>query len=334
MKVNQIMYRINFLLALLVVSIASSALFVESAQGQSNRRQRNNADIRGGNSTRNEVRDHRKNPGNIAPPIARPPSRGPSAGYAGPFNGATRIEVLESGPTAIVGGNWKNVGDLNLPGTLDTAWLVIRGMVKNELTFFFEKGPRDHRDRETLESIAGRNLYDLSITMSDGGNATTLLTVPGNGNSVTLQYRVPGNKLKFRAEVDNFFDPTITIETTMTISLTLQPSGDPQQPLKVANASIEFSDTKASVDGNVIHNLVKNFVEFVKGTDFERKIAQTVNGRRQDITNEAAKGINLINRKLTPYSTQGATALKFEWDRKNYCLVLKMSSPRPVLSRN
>ncbi len=328
------MMKKNFFLALLAVILASSMFFGECVQGQTIRRPVNNADGGFGNSTRILVQDQRKIRDGVLPPIVLPPGGGSSTGYAGPFNGSTRIEVLEPGPTELFGGTWKNVGDLNLPGTLDTAWLVIRGMVKNELTFFFEKAPRDHRNRETLESIAGRNLYDLNITMSDGSNATTFLTVPGDGRSVTLKYRVPGNKLRFRAEVDNFFDPTITIETTITVSLTLQPSGDPQQPLKVANASIEFSNTKASVDGNIIHKVVKAFVEFIKGVDFERKIEQTVNGRRQDITNEAAKGINLINRKLTPFSTQGATALKFEWDRTNHTLVLKMSRPKLVLSRD
>ncbi len=276
------------------------------------------------------IRDHRLIDGNSLPPVT-PPGSGPNNGYSGVFHGASRIEVAQAG-ISVINQNYKNVGDLNLPATMETAWLVIRGMIKNELTFFFEKGPRDHRNRETLESLAGRNLYDLSITMADSSRATTFLVVPADGQSVTLKYRVPGNKMRFKAEVNNFFDPTISVETTITVSITLRPSGDVQNPLRVADASIQFSDTKASVDGNIVFDAVKKLVEFIQGSDYERKISSLVNGRRQDITAEAAKGIGPINNKLRPHAATGATAIKFLYDRPRSELVLRMSFPEMVLT--
>lgn len=277
-----------------------------------------------------QVREYRSPGGTVRPPPGTPL---PTSGYAGPFSGASRIEVRTSRMEFREPGSaWTTVGDLGLPAALETAWLVIRGMIKNELTHFFEKQPRDHRTRETLESIAGRNLYDLSITMADSSKATTLITVPQDGRSVTLQYRVSGNRMKFRAEVDNFFDPRITIDTTITLVVTLQASGDPQQPLRVSNAYIEMNNAKASVDGNIIHDVVKAIIEFVNRTDFERRIEGLVNGRRREITAEAAKGITVINKKLTPYSMQGASSLEFSFDRSRGELVLRMAPPTPVVS--
>jgi hypothetical protein len=280
----------------------------------------------------NQIRDHRRPNGGLRPPIVGQPGSGQTDAYAGVFNGATQIEVLQPGLTTQMRGQWKNVGDMNLANSMDSAWLIIRGMIKNELTHFFRKDPRDHRNRETMESIAGRRLYDLNITMSDSGRATMFLTVPASGDSMTLQYRVTGNRMRFKADVDNFFDPTITIETTITFSITLQPTNNAQHPLRVSSASLALSDTKADIDGNKLFDALKKLVEFIKGTNFERRIESLVNGKSQEITAQAEKAAGLINNRLVPHAQSGASAVQFAYNRNPGILVVKMSAPKPMLT--
>lgn len=292
-----------------------ASIHASTASAQSGRQVRDHR--KKSSSSKPLIRDHRGDVGgDVLPPINDPPP--PSTGigdYSGSFSGKTRIDMREfrREPTT--------VSSLNMKSQLDLAWLALRGKIDSQIRFFFEKAPRDHRDRVTLESIAGRNLYDLQIQLADTSRTSMAIGVAMQAKSVELRYAVPDNVLKFKAEIDNFFDPTITIRSTMTVVVKMTTNGDAANPLKVEDAYVELSNVRASIDGNVVHDALEGFLEFIKGRDFERDIANAINGQRQDIKSDVVTGIGLVNQKLAQYSGVGVV-LTPGFDRTKSELVL------------
>jgi hypothetical protein len=156
------------------------------------------------------------------------------------------------------------------------------------------------------------------------------VSVQPDPHTFVLKYRVPNNKMHFKARVGGP-NPSIHMDFILETTMRVETKGPARDPLVVKSAHVSLRSPSVDIDSDPISTGVRGLIEFVRGKTFASDVETAINGKGAEVTAALGNNIGPINEKLRPYTVdRGYRKVEPRFDNPTRALQLVMSQPVPT----
>lgn len=140
-------------------------------------------------------------------------------------------------------GVFQNVGTIDLPAFVNQMWLTIEGSVTQGIE---DRLANTHRD---LTGPDLNGFYNINFSMTDVSSATKTVYVWPDNRKARLTLTLPNNLITCRANLNNWPDRDVEIETDIHLDIDIQLTNTFSDPTQIVSSAVRFSGTDAWNDG-------------------------------------------------------------------------------------